>query len=94
MDARLTPILPQPAPEQRDRMMARAEDLEAMFLAEMLGHAGLGQTSAEFGGGPGEEQFFSLLKHEQARMIVAKGGIGLAELIFSSMVEASHVPGN
>jgi hypothetical protein len=43
-----------------------------------------------FGGGPGEAQFASLLRQEQARLIVAAGGIGLAELIFNTMVEAGN----
>jgi peptidoglycan hydrolase FlgJ len=96
MDVGPTPILPGPTPavDRRGEMMAKAEELEATFLAEMLGHAGLGEASIEFGGGHGEEQFASFLKLEQARMFVEKGGIGLAELIFNSMVEAEHGPGN
>lgn len=53
---------------------------EQMFLAEMLSHTGLGQTSA-FGGGIGEEQFRSFLVQEQARMLAESGGIGLAAVI-------------
>ncbi len=96
MDAGLTPIVPgsTPAPDRRTEMMARAEELETTFLAEMLGHAGLGEASNEFGGGHGEVQFASFLKHEQASMFVKKGGIGLAELIFNSMVKAEHGAGN
>jgi peptidoglycan hydrolase FlgJ len=96
MDVGPTLILPgsTPAVDRRGEMMAKAEELEATFLAEMLGHAGLGEASSDFGGGHGEEQFASFLKQEQARMFVQKGGIGLAELIFNSMVEAEHGPGN
>lgn len=67
------------------QMMAQAKALEASFLAEMLSFTGLGAVSEEFGGGVGEEQFSSFLRQEQAKMLVARGGIGLAEQIFESM---------
>jgi peptidoglycan hydrolase FlgJ len=66
-------------------MMAKAQELEAAFLAEMLAHSGLGESSGPFSGGAGEAQFTSFLREEQARMMAEKGGIGLAELIFRSM---------
>ncbi|NJM81788.1 MAG: chemotaxis protein chel [Tabrizicola sp.] len=84
------PGLPQPGRDRDEVIMAKARDLEAAFLAEMLNHAGLGQSSESFGGGHGEDQFASFLKQEQARMIVARGGIGLAEAIFASMARADH----
>ena len=34
--------------------MAKAEELEATFLSEMLAHSGLGGVQGPFGGGPGE----------------------------------------
>lgn len=71
--------------------MAKAEELEASFLAEMLAYSGLGEMTGPFGGGSGEAQFASFLRAEQARMIVERGGVGLAELIFNSMVEADNV---
>jgi Rod binding domain-containing protein len=66
-------------------MLAKAQELEAAFLAEMLAHSGLGESSGPFGGGAGEAQFASFLREEQARMMAGTGGIGLAELIFRSM---------
>lgn len=88
-----TPLLALPAsgPSRAEQMMAKAEELEASFLAEMLAHSGLGEMTGPFGGGPGETQFASFLRAEQARLMVERGGIGLAELIFNSMVEAEHV---
>lgn len=62
-------------------------ELEASFLSEMLGHAGLGSVSDSFGGGIGEEQFASFLRQEQAGAMVQKGGIGLAESLFRAMTE-------
>lgn len=69
-------------------LMQTARDLEAAFLSEMLSFSGLGETSETFGGGAGEEQFASFLRAEQARLMVDRGGIGLAELIFDSLKAA------
>jgi Rod binding domain-containing protein len=79
------------APARREQLMAKAEELEATFLAEMLAHSGLGEMEGSFGGGEGEEQFASFLRREQARLIVERGGIGLAELVFSTMTKAENV---
>ena len=70
-----------------DPLMTKAEEMEAAFLAEMLAHTGLGESEGPFSGGPGEGQFASFLRQEQARLMVESGGIGLAELIFNTMVE-------
>lgn len=75
-------------PARNDQLMARAEQLEAAFLAEMLAYTGLGKSEGTFAGGPGEAQFASFLRQEQARLMVDRGGIGLAELIFNSMVKS------
>jgi len=68
-------------------LMSKARALEAEFLSQMLGHASLGQTSESFGGGIGEEQFASFLRDEQAKGMVERGGIGLAEQIFKVLAE-------
>ncbi|WP_299506746.1 rod-binding protein [Cypionkella sp.] len=67
--------------------MVQAKALEASFLSEMLGYAGVGKTPQEFGGGIGEDQFGSFLRDEQARQMVEKGGIGLAEQLFRAMTK-------
>lgn len=64
---------------------AKARDLEAGFLAEMLRHAGVGAPPSAFGGGIGEEQFASFLREAQAAAITRRGGIGLAEHLFRAM---------
>ncbi len=92
MDLQLTRVLlPQHAPQAPIRtgqdtiLMQKAQELEASFLSEMLGHAGLDTPSESFGGGIGEDQFASLLRGEQAKAIVQKGGIGLAEHLFRAL---------
>ena len=83
----IPPVAAQP-PSRHDQLMSKAEELEATFLSEMLAHSGLGEMQGSFGGGEGETQFASFLREEQARLIVQHGGLGLAELIFNSMVKA------
>lgn len=79
---------PQTVAPDRQRLMDTARELEAAFLSEMLSHAGFSQSSEAFGGGAGEEQFASFLRAEQAKLIVDRGGLGLAEMIFKSMTKA------
>ncbi|VDC20356.1 rod-binding protein [Pseudogemmobacter humi] len=86
----MTPItatggLPLPATAGDKALMQKARDLEAAFLAEMLGHGGLGAAPESFGGGIGEDQFGSFLRAEQAKLMVERGGIGLAEQLFRAM---------
>lgn len=71
-------------------LRTKAMELEAAFLAEMLAYTGLGEGSTPFGGGVGEEQFASFLRGEQAKLMVQKGGIGLAETIFDALVKAEE----
>lgn len=78
------------APPRDAALMQAAQNLEAAFLAEMLQSAGLGQTSEEFGGGAGEDQFSSFLVQEQAKHIVKGGGIGLAQSLFEALKEKTN----
>ncbi|WP_166417913.1 rod-binding protein [Cochlodiniinecator piscidefendens] len=91
----VSPLIPNgqpiPARESQDVLLRRAADeLETNFLAEMLKSAGVGKPSESFGGGVGEEQFGSFMRLEQARSMVASGGIGLAESIFQSLKERAN----
>ena len=80
-----------PAPPSRNaQLMSVAQSLEAAFLADMLKAAGVGESPDGFGGGVGEDQFASFLREEQAREMTRAGGIGLAQALFDSMVEAEH----
>lgn len=64
----------------------KAKALETAFLSEMLAHAGMdAEETGVFGGGQGEAQFASFLRQEQARLMVDRGGIGLAEALFRAM---------
>jgi peptidoglycan hydrolase FlgJ len=82
----IAPDLPSITPPQRHgALRAKAEEIEATFLSEMLSHAGLDALSDSFGGGIGEEQFSSFLRDEQAKAMVQHGGIGLAGSLFRAM---------
>ena len=80
----------QPKAAQDAALMVQARALEAAFLAEMLAYAGFGAAQEEFGGGIGETQFSSFLRQEQASLMVAHGGIGLAEQLFRAMTRNDH----
>lgn len=78
-------------PAAEAQLRALSQQLEAAFLAEMLGHAGFGAARQSFGGGAGEEQFSSFLRQEQAVAMVKSGGIGLAESLFQAMIGGGDV---
>ena len=77
------------SPARPSPLMKQAQALEASFLSEMLGYAGVGAPMEGFGGGIGEEQFASFLRDAEARQMVAHGGIGLAEHLFHALQERS-----
>lgn len=77
-----TPTAPRP---EEARARAAAESFEAAFLAEVLKHSGLNAMPSSFGGGAGEEAFASFLTQEYARLMSARGGVGLAEQVFEAM---------
>lgn len=72
-------------PQEQQLLMQKAQEMEAVFLAGMLAQGGLGEAPDSFGGGVGEDQFGSFLRAEQAKLMVASGGIGLAETLFRAM---------
>ena len=90
----MDPVSPAPTPApaassdsaRREALMEAARSLEASFLAEMLSHAGMGESREAMGGGAGEDAFGSLLAREQARLMTEAGGIGLAQTIFESLL--------
>lgn len=77
-------------PDPHARLREVSQELEAAFLSEMLKHAGLGDPRESFGGGIGEEQFSSFMRTEQANALSARGGLGLAEQIFDSLVRRAE----
>jgi Rod binding domain-containing protein len=66
--------------------MQKAQELETRFLSEMLAHTGLDAQTGAFNGGIGEDQFASFMREAQAKAMVDRGGLGLAQSIFQSLV--------
>lgn len=91
------PVHPEPLPalaSRKTQMQQAAVELEATFLAEFLKSTGLGKSRSAFGGGAGEDQFTSFLVRQQAEQLARAGGIGLAEMLFHSMMEADQNAGS
>lgn len=78
---------------RRAQLTEVAVALEASFLAEMLKHGGQGKARDSFGGGAGEDAFSGLLAREQAGLLAAGGGIGLAEHIVESLMKREENAG-
>ena len=77
---------PLPSVSRRDQdMREAARTVETAFVAEVLKSAGIAQPRAEFGGGPGEDQFASLLQAALAEEIVDAGGFGVAEQVYRQL---------
>lgn len=76
--------------EKNPKIWKSAQNLESNFIAEMLKSSGLGKARDSFGGGAGESQFSSFLTREYADAIVEAGGVGMAEYIYHSIVEAGE----
>lgn len=78
---------------KRAQLTEVAVALEASFLTEMLKHSGHGEARDSFGGGAGEDAFSGFLAREQAGLLAAGGGIGLAEHIVESLMKREENAG-
>jgi Rod binding domain-containing protein len=85
--------IPQPRPEQDTRSLrAAAQELEAVFLSQMMETMFEGiRTDGPFGGGHGEAVYRSLLIQEYGKVIAKRGGIGLADAVTRQMIGAQEV---
>ena len=85
----LGPDRPTPSEDaaRRDELRRVATEFESVFLAQMLRHAGVGKSPEGFDGGPGEDAFADMLTGEQAKLMAGKGGFGIAEQLFQSLLE-------
>ncbi|MBV2359324.1 rod-binding protein [Thalassococcus sp. CAU 1522] len=83
-------IAPDARTARNTALQNAARELETTFLAEMLKAAKLGEPPEGWGGGAGEEHFASFLRQEQARQLVAGGGIGLSEILFNALKEVDN----
>lgn len=88
----IAPATPGSIPQKNPQLFALAQQLESQFLAEMLKVSGVGTPRETFGGGEGEAQFSSFLVQEYASAITARGGLGLSEHIYNSLVAREGTP--
>lgn len=87
----ISPLPAAPIPPDAAALRSKAVEMEAVFLSEMLAHAGLDQGLSP-GAEAGEtDPFASFLRDRMAEQIARRGGIGLSEAIFRSLAaEADH----
>ena len=92
----LPPALSQPltaAPSaaemaKRGEIKKTAKTFESSFLSIMLQQMFQGvETSAPFGGGPGETMFRSFMTEAMAKQMVRSGGIGVTDAVTKEMLK-------
>lgn len=73
---------------KRGQIKETAQKFEATFLSTMLQQMFEGvETSAPFGGGPGESMFKSFLTDAMAKQMAKAGGIGIAASVQREMLK-------
>lgn len=71
-----------------EQIKAKAQEFEAVFVAQMLGQMFEGiSTDGPFGGGQGESMFRSLMLDEYGKQIAKQGGIGLADSVTKELLK-------
>ena len=73
----------------------QAKDFEAMFLNSMFQHMMTGvEGDGPFGGSTGIGVWRSFLTNEFAKSVAQKGGIGLADQVYSSLIQQQAAGSN
>ena len=91
----VSPTLLQPPGAQSAAQLAKRGDIketakkfEASFLGIMLQQMFEGvETSAPFGGGPGEAMFKSFMTEAMAKKMTDAGGVGLSKVVGNEMLK-------
>jgi len=99
--AAASPAMSSPKPTQtpddaaRDaQLREQARAFEAVFVGQMLKHAGLTEALTGGGGKFGGEAFASMLTEQYANELVEDGGFGLAEEIYQQLLEKDQSHGS
>ena len=83
-----TPAITAAELAKRADIKATAQKFEASFMSIMLQQMFQGvQTSAPFGGGPGEDMFKSLMTEAMANQVTKSGGVGIAATVTREMLK-------
>ncbi len=73
---------------RRGNIKETAKKFEASFLGIMLQQMFEGvETSAPFGGGPGEAMFKSFMTEAMAKKMTEAGGVGIAKVVGTEMLK-------
>ena len=73
---------------KRGKIHQTAVGFEASFLTQMLQTMFSGvETSAPFGGGPGEDMWKSFLSEAMAKQMAKRGGIGVSAAVEKEMLK-------
>lgn len=75
-------------PKNMDEIDHAAQEMEAVFLSQMLTHMFEGiETDDTFGGGQAEDIYKSMLTQEYGKLMAQSGGIGLADSLKAEMIK-------
>lgn len=74
-----------------ERAREKAEEFEAVFIAQMMAPMFENlSTDGFFGGGHGENVFRTLLIDEYGKVMARAGGIGLADTVLKEMIKTQE----
>ena len=68
-----------------------AESFEAVFLFEILQSMYNTVETGEFGGGPSENIYRSMMNEEIAKSISKSGGIGISKAIYNEIIKSQEI---
>lgn len=76
-----------PLAQGKDAIRAAAEEFEAVFISQMLGHMFAGEeTNPLFGGGFAEDIYKSMMVDEYGKLMSKNGGIGVADHVVRQLM--------
>lgn len=75
-----------PAPAEV-RAKKAAQDFEAFYISQFISLMKPENTDTEFNGGTGERMFKQELNNEIAKSITKSGGFGIAESVYSALLQ-------
>lgn len=75
-----------------EQARAVGEKFESMFLSQMLNQmfTGVDPKGGLFGGGQAEAMFRPMLMDEYAKMLVDRGGLGLADQVAAQVIKSQE----
>lgn len=73
---------------RQQEIAGKAEEFEAVFVAEMMKPMFEGiSTDGEFGGGKAEEIFRGMLLQEYGKMLAGTGSLGIADSVKTELIK-------